>query len=144
MPAGKWKPKSEEQQRLEHQDKLERFAKIRNRPKYRYAEILDLVRTDTEHTGCEARIALFTERTRKQNGVMCRAHGDQMRKWLDKWFPMEIWQIHRRKVAETWGTYELVVVFLGEFADEAAMEKARAERRAFYERSFKPKTASAG
>lgn len=55
-----------------------------------------------------------------------------VRVWVDKYFPDDVWGIHVRKVPDSWGEFELYIQFWGTDPPEA--ERRRKERRAAYER----------
>lgn len=130
----RWRPKTEEEQIKEHARKQAVMLKNRQKNKalnqpMRYAAILELVRTDTENLGRLARIALFNQGSRSENRRKAYTHRDVLQRHLDRYKPMEHWDVCARVVPETWGDFQLMVAYHGTFATERERAKYRAERK---------------
>lgn len=97
-------------------------------PVFRYKRLLDGVRM---HPGVPAKIAFFTGKTARSTLKPAMADKRAIQLWLDKNCPDEIWEVHTRRLKDTWADREVWVVFHGEDAQGAA--QARAERRQWYE-----------
>lgn len=97
---------------------------------FRYAELLHKVR---EHPNSWAMIAVFDEgppsNTARRVAVVC----NEVLSYLRRYFPLEVWDVSRRTIPDTWNRRELWVRYTGDLTPEQAAE-ARQARREMWQR----------
>jgi hypothetical protein len=135
----KWRPKTEAEQRAAHAKKLASIAKARQTrfPPDPYRKLVAAVRQacqdDPALLGQLAKIAHFTggrEDTRKAQ----HAARERVRRFLRKEFPLEIWQVSTVRTPDTWSDRELWVAYGGVHPSKAAADRARAARKAQWDK----------
>lgn len=97
---------------------------------FRYAGLLHKVR---EYPGTWACIAVFDEGSPGRTQTRMQSVSGEVNRYLRKYYPLEIWDISRRTIPDTWCRRELWVRYNGEVTPEQALE-AKNARRALWEK----------
>lgn len=127
------RPKTDAELRADYERKLARMAAINARrkarvPLYRYAKVLAAVRADTEHQGQKALIATFTKGVKPENSRLSKSEAISARRWLDRNYPTEDWDIGPCKIPETWGEYGITAAFFGAYPNRTQFTINRKKR----------------
>jgi hypothetical protein len=101
-------------------------------PPFRYKALLDIVR---EHPGQPAKIGLFRHPQLKVTAEKSTTAKLAVRRWLDKNFPLEHWQLDVRRDTDTFSDRYLWATYLGPWT-EAEAEADKAKRVAWAEKQF--------
>lgn len=93
---------------------------------FRYSALLHKVR---EYPGQWALIAVFDEGSPKHTASRINVVSGELLRYLRRDFPLEVWDVSRRTIAEHWSRREIWVCYHGEVTPEQAaeMRAARAE-----------------
>lgn len=103
---------------------------VSNRRVFRYAELLHKIR---EYPTIWAKIATFEDGSPAKTLMRINTVSGEINRYLTRSFPLEVWDISRRRVQETWATRELWVRYNGIVTVEQA-EQLRAARREVFQK----------
>lgn len=95
---------------------------------FRYATQLQKVR---EFPNTWALVAVFDEGSPKYTSSRVQTVSGELWRYLTRTFPLEVWEVSRRKVPDSWCRREIYVKYHGEVSPEVAAEM-RAARRAIW------------
>jgi hypothetical protein len=129
----KFKPLTEAEQWAAYEKMRARRAQLyaKNKSRFMYVHHMARVRANP---GVPARIDLFKEGTRIENRNKAGTRRSQVRSWLTRYYPMEMWRIQAIRVPDTWGQFQLVVTYEGVYKSDAARKRDIEERKARFRR----------
>lgn len=95
---------------------------------FRYSTMLEKVR---EYPGQWAQVAVFDEGPPSRTAARIQSVSGEFLRYLRKYFPLEVWDISHRTIADTWNKRELWVRYHGTITHEQAAELRQARRERF-------------
>lgn len=105
------------------------------RPDPPYVRLLDMVR---QKPGAWAKIAVFDEGNQRATYEAQTRLCTKINRWLADYVPLEVWEIRRRRLPDTWSTREIWIRYVGDVTAEEAQQLRELRRHPFGRKNSTP------